>query len=115
VKKYEIDGLAALTAEIGDGLEDFAMGVEIEALGVDDLHHLVDDIVVAQHAAEHGALGIEVLRGQTFWRDSIRRHRLYLLARIGWRAGSVSDRRRAGSVSDRREAPVADAPGSPTN
>ena len=52
-----------LVVEGEDALEDFLVGVEVEVFGADELDDVVDDDVVAEHAAEDAALGVAAVRG----------------------------------------------------
>ena len=45
-----------------DALEDFLMRVGVKIVVTDDLDDVADDAIVAQHAAEHAALGFAVVR-----------------------------------------------------
>src|SRR5262249_22318873 len=59
-----IDGAAAAVVELDDGLVDLLVRIDVEVFLVNDAHDVRDDSVVAQHAAEHAALRLAVLRGQ---------------------------------------------------
>src|SRR5207253_11018958 len=64
----------ALVVQVGDGGEDFLVGVGVEMFGTKDEDDVADDDVVAQHAAEDGALRLTVLRRQPFGTFFFRRH-----------------------------------------
>ena len=49
-----------------DALVDLLVGVEVEVFGADELDDVVDDDVVAKHAAEEAALGVPAMRRGAF-------------------------------------------------
>ena len=59
----QVDRLT-LVVEHTDAIVDLLMGVgvEVDIVLAEDLHHIADDDVVAQHAAQHAALGFAALR-----------------------------------------------------
>ena len=64
LQRNEIDRLIAL-AEHDHLLEDAAMRIAEEVVGADDLDCEIEGFVVDQDGAEHGALGLEVVRQRT--------------------------------------------------
>ena len=65
LQRDQIDGVAAL-GELDHLVEDAAVGVAEEIVGVDDLGGEVERVVVQQDRAEDGALRFEVVRQRAF-------------------------------------------------
>ena len=61
LQRDQVDGVAALV-ELDHRLEDAAVRVAVEVAGVDDRRGVVERVVAEQDAAEHRALGVEVVR-----------------------------------------------------
>ncbi len=53
----------AQRGEVVRGLEDLAVGVAVEMLGLEDLEHAVEGLAAEEHGGEHRGLGVEVVRG----------------------------------------------------
>ena len=65
LQRNEVDGAAPL-GELHHLVEDAAVGVAEEVLGVDDLRREVERVVVQQDRAEHRPLRLEVVRKRAF-------------------------------------------------